>query len=56
MENDDGIFVTKIIPGGAAYTNGKLKAGDKLLSVDGHPLEKLTHEQACSIFYVLEFL
>ena len=47
VEGDDGIFVTKIIPGGAAFTNGKLLAGDKLLAVDGQPLERLTHEQVC---------
>ena len=29
-EGDDGIFVTKIIMGGAAYANGQLHAGDKL--------------------------
>ena len=40
VEGDDGIFVTKIIPGGAAFTNGKLLAGDKLLAVDGQPLER----------------
>ena len=47
VEGDDGIFVTKIIPGGAAFSNGKLLAGDKLLAVDGQPLDRLTHEQVC---------
>ena len=45
-EGDDGIFVTKIIMGGAAYANGQLHAGDKLLSVDGQSLDSITHEEA----------
>lgn len=31
--NDTGIFVTKIIPGGAAQIDGSLEVGDKILEV-----------------------
>ena len=33
IPGDDGIFVTKIIVGGAAQVDGRLAAGDKLLAV-----------------------
>lgn len=35
IKNDHGIFVTKIIPGGAADLDGKLAVGDRILSVSG---------------------
>ena len=46
IEGNDGIFVTKIIPGGAAYMDGRLQAGDRILAVDDHELKRVTHEQA----------
>lgn len=33
MAGDTGIYVTKIIDGGAAYHDGRLRVGDKLLAV-----------------------
>lgn len=39
IKNDHGIFVTKIIPGGAADLDGKLSVGDRLISVS--PIFKL---------------
>lgn len=33
MANDYGIFVTKIIPGGAAHQDGRLQIGDKIIMV-----------------------
>jgi len=33
IPGDDGIFVTKVIVGGAAQVDGRLAAGDKLLAV-----------------------
>jgi hypothetical protein len=33
IPDDHGIFITKIIPGGAAHQNGKLSVGDRLISV-----------------------
>lgn len=46
IEGNDGIFVTKIIPGGAAYMDGRLQAGDRIISVDEQVLNRVTHEQA----------
>ena len=33
MQGDNGIFITKIIEGGAAHYDGRLAAGDRLISV-----------------------
>jgi len=44
--NDTGIFVTKIIPGGAAQIDGSLEVGDKILEVNDNSLVNTTHENA----------
>ena len=46
IEGNDGIFVTKIISGGAAYMDGRLQAGDRILAVDSEVLNSVTHEEA----------
>ncbi|MCP9263439.1 Disks large 2 [Dirofilaria immitis] len=46
VAGDTGIYVTKIIDGGAAYHDGRLRVGDKLLAVDNVILENVTHEFA----------
>uniref|UniRef100_A0A0N5B009 PDZ domain-containing protein n=1 Tax=Syphacia muris TaxID=451379 RepID=A0A0N5B009_9BILA len=43
---DTGIYVTKIIEGGAAYQDGRLQYGDKLLAVDDISLENVPHDFA----------
>jgi len=43
---DNGIFITKIIDGGAAHTDGRLQVGDKIISVNGISLLDVTHEEA----------
>ncbi|XP_070545261.1 tyrosine-protein phosphatase non-receptor type 13-like isoform X2 [Ptychodera flava] len=43
---DLGIFVKSVLPGGPAHKAGQLKAGDRLISVNGHSLEGITHEVA----------
>jgi C-terminal processing protease CtpA/Prc len=49
VPGDTGIFVTKIIEGGAAQIDGRLQMGDKLISVGPVSLENVTHEQAVEI-------
>ncbi|XP_036367215.1 disks large homolog 1 isoform X2 [Octopus sinensis] len=46
IPNDHGIFVTKIIDGGAAEQDGRLQVGDRLLSVNYEDLDNVTHEEA----------
>uniref|UniRef100_H2ZDM3 Uncharacterized protein n=1 Tax=Ciona savignyi TaxID=51511 RepID=H2ZDM3_CIOSA len=49
LPGDDGIFVTKIIEGGAAEADGLLQVGDKILSVDAVRVLNMSHETAVSI-------
>lgn len=51
IPGDNGIYVTKIMDGGAAQTDGRLVVGDKLVAVRNTPhgeknLENVTHEEA----------
>ena len=55
VPDDDGIYITKIIDGGAAQMDGRLKVGDKIVRVSGvapflqsHPqilhMSQVTHQ------------
>ncbi|CAF1354687.1 unnamed protein product [Rotaria sordida] len=50
VKGDYGIFITNIIPGGVADKNGKLKVGDRLMSVlsmkNTYELEFVEHKHA----------
>lgn len=46
---DDGIFVTKIIPGGVAEMQGDLATGDRILEVCGESMDGLSHEEAVAV-------
>ncbi|XP_045513950.1 afadin isoform X2 [Pieris brassicae] len=41
-----GIYVKSVVAGGAAAADGRLAAGDQLLSVDGHSLVGISQENA----------
>uniref|UniRef100_A0A1Y1NGW7 Afadin n=2 Tax=Photinus pyralis TaxID=7054 RepID=A0A1Y1NGW7_PHOPY len=41
-----GIYIKSVVPGGAADRDGRLTAGDQLLSVDGQSLLGITQEKA----------
>lgn len=41
-----GIYIKSVVAGGAAAADGRLQAGDQLLSVDGHSLVGITQEKA----------
>ncbi|CAG9769454.1 unnamed protein product [Ceutorhynchus assimilis] len=45
-EDGEGIFVSFILAGGPADSNGELKRGDQILSVNGVNLRSATHEDA----------
>lgn len=50
IPGDNGIYVTKVMEGGAAHADGRLAVGDKLVGVRHHEddrnLENVTHEEA----------
>lgn len=46
IPGDDGIFVTKVIEGGAAEQDGTLAVGDRLIAVNDVNLESVTHDEA----------
>ncbi|XP_054644634.1 disks large homolog 1-like isoform X2 [Dunckerocampus dactyliophorus] len=46
VPGDNSIYVTKIIEGGAAQKDGRLRIGDKLVAVNGSCLEEVSHEEA----------
>lgn len=50
FKEDTGIFVTKLKEAGAAYRDGRLKEGDKILEVNGHKIQSVTHNEAVQIF------
>ncbi|XP_065889304.1 disks large homolog 1-like isoform X2 [Dysidea avara] len=49
IPGDDGIFVTKIIPGGAASEEGSLAIGDRIVKVNNHSMVGITHVEAVDI-------
>ncbi|XP_018396087.1 PREDICTED: disks large 1 tumor suppressor protein isoform X3 [Cyphomyrmex costatus] len=53
IPGDNGIYVTKIMDGGAAQVDGRLVVGDKLVAVKNalgdKNLENVTHEEAVAI-------
>ncbi|KJH53400.1 PDZ/DHR/GLGF domain protein [Dictyocaulus viviparus] len=49
VPGDTDIYVTKIIEGGAAYHDGRLGVGDRILAVDDILLENVTHEYAVNV-------
>lgn len=50
IPGDNGIFVTKVRENGAAFSDGRLKEGDKILMINGKSLVGVTHEEAVSCF------
>lgn len=47
-----GIYIKSVVPGGAADQDGRLQAGDQLLSVDGKSLIGISQERAAE--YMME--
>ncbi|XP_075585381.1 protein lap4 isoform X3 [Dermatophagoides farinae] len=52
--NDDGVYISRIFEGGPAESDGKLKVGDKILSINGISCDGLDHDQVIGIITGLE--
>lgn len=50
LHEDNGIFVVKIREDGAAFKDGRLKEGDKVLEINGFNLINVTHVEAVNKF------
>ncbi|KAL8617604.1 hypothetical protein ACOMHN_033150 [Nucella lapillus] len=50
VPGDSGIYVTRLKEEGAAFKDGRLKEGDKILEVNGKSIENVTHNEAVQIF------
>ena len=48
--SEPGIFVTSIKVDGAAFQDGRLQVGDKILEVNGINLREVTHKEAVKYF------
>ena len=49
-EEDPGIFVATLKENGAAFTDGRLKPGDKIIAVNGVDVQMMKHEEAIDVF------
>jgi C-terminal processing protease CtpA/Prc len=47
---DFPLYISRIIPNGAAWRHGGLQKGDQLLSVNGVSVENEYHEKAVDLF------
>uniref|UniRef100_A0A8C4U1F0 Synaptojanin-2-binding protein n=1 Tax=Falco tinnunculus TaxID=100819 RepID=A0A8C4U1F0_FALTI len=50
ISNDSSIYVSWIKKDGAAYLDGRLQEGDKILAVNGRDLKNLRHKDAVELF------
>jgi hypothetical protein len=48
-ETDEGIFISQIIPGGAAERDGRLKQGNRILQVNSISMLGKTHSEALQV-------
>ncbi|KAK3547795.1 hypothetical protein QTP86_031455, partial [Hemibagrus guttatus] len=47
--DDPSIFITKIIPGGAAAQDGRLRVNDSILFVNDADVREVTHSEAVEV-------
>nr|XP_009880773.1 PREDICTED: synaptojanin-2-binding protein-like [Charadrius vociferus] len=50
ISNDSSIYVSRIKKDGAAYLDGRLQEGDKILAINGRDLKDLRHKDAVELF------
>ncbi|XP_064603081.1 synaptojanin-2-binding protein-like [Liolophura sinensis] len=50
VPGETGIFVTKVREDGAAFKDGRLKEGDRILEINKKNIEHVTHNEAVQLF------
>ncbi|NXR11062.1 SYJ2B protein, partial [Semnornis frantzii] len=50
VPSDSSIYVSRIKKDGAAYLDGRLREGDKIVAVNGKELKDLRHKEAVELF------
>ncbi|KAJ8308102.1 hypothetical protein KUTeg_012976 [Tegillarca granosa] len=50
LEQTEDIALARGSADGAAFSDGRLKEGDKILAVNGKSLEQVTHQEAVALF------
>ncbi|NXS85898.1 SYJ2B protein, partial [Erpornis zantholeuca] len=50
IANDSSIYVSRIKKDGAAYLDGRLQEGDKIVAINGKDLKDLRHKDAVELF------
>ncbi|XP_068540224.1 synaptojanin-2-binding protein isoform X1 [Anas acuta] len=50
VSNDSSIYVSRIKKDGAAYLDGRLQEGDKIVAINGRDLKDLRHMDAVELF------
>ncbi|CAH1173628.1 unnamed protein product [Phaedon cochleariae] len=53
-DDSDAVFVSRITDGGVADKDGKLRVGDRVISINGVDLSEATHDQAVGMLTGLE--
>uniref|UniRef100_A0A1E1X6U6 Putative leucine rich domain-containing protein n=1 Tax=Amblyomma aureolatum TaxID=187763 RepID=A0A1E1X6U6_9ACAR len=53
-DDSQGIFISRIAEGGAAARDGKLRVGDRVLSINGIDMDGVRHDQAVAMLTGLE--
>ena len=51
LDNDSGIFITRIARKGTAAKNGNLAVGDKIISINGNSCEGKKHHDVLDMFH-----
>lgn len=52
--NDVGVYISDIVKGGAAESDGRLMQGDQILSVNAEDMRSVTQEYAAAVLKVSE--
>lgn len=50
-ENDDSVYINKLVPGGMAFKNDRLQIADRLVSLNGTSIAAMQHSDAVDLIH-----